>query len=91
MHILLLADSVLSTSWSLRLTTVRALCYDNTVLPAGSRAESPVKPASSPAKGVSSPVLLHQAGPQLASYRLDTLDSGGSSWSSTHLVCPVSC
>ena len=83
---------------------MHALCYDNAVLPAGSQAESPVKYAlpaasqaaspvklaSSPAMGVSSPVL-HQAGPQLASYRLDTLDSGGSSWSSNHLVCPVSC
>ena len=83
---------------------MHALYCDNAVLPAGSQAESPVKPAlragsqaaspvkpaSSPAKGASSPVL-HQAEPQLASYRLDTLDSGGSSWSSNHLVRPVSC
>ena len=78
---------------------MRALYHDNAVLPAGSQAQSPLKPPASPdakqptssAKGVSSPVLLHQAGPQLASYKLDTVDSGGSSWSSNHLVCPASC
>ena len=75
---------------------VHILCCDNALLPAGSQAETPVKPAFSPGvkqpvsstEGISSPVL-HQAGPQLASYRLDPLDSGGSSWSSNYLVCPV--